>query len=149
MRRTAGLAFVKPAEEANRRGEHEHALRLAAAGALLAEDIDFEIVPELWSPAARAAFESRTQCALAGHTATVQFVAFSPDGTRVVTGSDDNTARLWDASTGAEIAVLRGHTDAVPAASFTPAQRAQYFLTPTPPLWCVERKLTPYPNDAK
>ena len=35
--------------------------------------------------------------------------AFSPDGKRVVTASDDNTARLWDAETGREIATLKGH----------------------------------------
>ena len=30
--------------------------------------------------------------------------AFSPDGARIVTASDDRTARIWDAATGAEIA---------------------------------------------
>ena len=33
--------------------------------------------------------------------------AFSPDGTRIVTASADGTARLWDAASGAEIAVLQ------------------------------------------
>ena len=32
-------------------------------------------------------------------------------GTRIVTASSDNTARLWDAATGVEIAVMRGHED--------------------------------------
>jgi hypothetical protein len=35
------------------------------------------------------------------------------DGSRIVTGSEDNTARLWDGRSGAEIAVLKGHTGAV------------------------------------
>jgi WD40 repeat protein len=40
----------------------------------------------------------------------VNSAAFSPDGTRVVTASDDKTARVWDATTGKLVAVLRGHT---------------------------------------
>ena len=33
------------------------------------------------------------------------------DGKRVVTASFDNTARIWDADSGKEIALLKGHTD--------------------------------------
>ena len=47
--------------------------------------------------------------------------AFSPDGARVVTASKDKTARLWDAATGKEVAVLRGHDDAVMSAALSPA----------------------------
>ena len=35
------------------------------------------------------------------HEGPVTSAAFSPDGTRIVTASDDSTARLWDAATGA------------------------------------------------
>ena len=44
--------------------------------------------------------------ALRGHEAhlRVRSAAFSPDGARIVTASDDRTARIWDAATGAEIA---------------------------------------------
>jgi WD40 repeat protein len=33
---------------------------------------------------------------LRGHKKSVVSVAFSPDGARILTASDDNTARIWD-----------------------------------------------------
>ncbi len=120
QRRIIGRAFVKPAEEAHARGEHDHALRLAAAGALLAEDIGLELVPELFAPMAKAITTNRTSRVFKGHMGTVTVTAFSPDGKRMVTGSYDDTCRVWDSATGAEIAVLEGHTGGVNAASFSP-----------------------------
>ena len=47
--------------------------------------------------------------------------AFSPDGKRIVTASEDKTARLWDAETGKQIGEpLKGHTDSVLSAAFSP-----------------------------
>jgi WD domain, G-beta repeat len=57
---------------------------------------------------------------LRGHTGIVGAVAFSSDGTRVLTGSFDNTARLWDAATGKAVAALAGHTASVGAVAFSP-----------------------------
>ena len=38
-------------------------------------------------------------------------MAFSPDGKRIASGSDDKTVRVWDASTGQPIGQpLTGHT---------------------------------------
>jgi WD40 repeat protein len=37
---------------------------------------------------------------LAGHADWVRAVAWSFDNTRIFTGSDDNSARIWDAATG-------------------------------------------------
>jgi WD40 repeat protein/serine/threonine protein kinase len=53
-------------------------------------------------------------------TGEVAGVAFSPDGTRIATGSGDRTARLWDARTGKQLLVLTGHTGWVTGVAFSP-----------------------------
>jgi WD40 repeat protein len=50
----------------------------------------------------------------------VKSATFSPDGSRIVTASQDGTARIWDAGTGKEIAALHGHESAVVSAVFSP-----------------------------
>jgi WD40 repeat protein len=45
--------------------------------------------------------------------------AFSPDGSRIVTASNDKTARIWDTASGKETAVLRGHDGTVSSAAFS------------------------------
>jgi WD40 repeat protein len=57
---------------------------------------------------------------LSGHTLSMRAVAYSPDGTRIVSGSSDGTLKLWDAGTGAELATLSGHTSAVNAVACSP-----------------------------
>jgi WD40 repeat protein len=64
-------------------------------------------------------FQIRERRIFSGHDAPVLSVAFSPDSTRIVTASDDKTARLWDAATGAQLALLKGH-DRVISAVFSP-----------------------------
>ena len=50
---------------------------------------------------------------LSGHGGNVLAVAYSPDGTRIVSGCYDNSIKIWDATSGAEIITLLGHTEAV------------------------------------
>ena len=57
---------------------------------------------------------------LTGHTDSVLNAVFSPDGTKVVTASDDSTAIIWDAATGTVLSTLTGHTDSVLNAVFSP-----------------------------
>ena len=40
---------------------------------------------------------------LTGHSREVTSVAYSPDGIRIISGSADNTVKVWDAATGKEV----------------------------------------------
>jgi hypothetical protein len=51
-------------------------------------------------------------------------VAFSPDGQRVISGSGDQTLRLWDARTGQALGEpWQGHSDGVWSVAFSPDGR--------------------------
>ncbi|CCA76377.1 related to WD40-repeat protein (notchless protein) [Serendipita indica DSM 11827] len=58
---------------------------------------------------------------LLGHQRSVTAVSFSPDGTRIVSGSWDRTIRQWDAETGQPLGEpLQGHEGEVMAIAFSP-----------------------------
>lgn len=64
---------------------------------------------------------------LTGHTNVINALAFSPDGRRLISGSADNTARIWDVSTAltglrnpVRAIVLEGHTEPIFAVAFAP-----------------------------
>jgi WD40 repeat protein len=57
---------------------------------------------------------------LNGHSGQINSIAFSRDGKTLVTASDDETARIWDARTGRSLAELRGHDGIVNSAAFAP-----------------------------
>ena len=48
------------------------------------------------------------ECPVAGHTGAVLSVAFSPEGTRVVSGSQDCLVNIWDTKTQAEVRIFVG-----------------------------------------
>ena len=57
---------------------------------------------------------------LRGHDSMINSVALSPDESKIISGSDDNTIRVWDASTGIEILTpLRGHDGSITSIAFS------------------------------
>ncbi len=58
--------------------------------------------------------------ALKGHAGPVWSVAFSPDGQRLASGSNDQTVKIWDSATGKELFALKGHAGCVYSVAFSP-----------------------------
>jgi WD40 repeat protein/class 3 adenylate cyclase/tRNA A-37 threonylcarbamoyl transferase component Bud32 len=56
---------------------------------------------------------------LRGHLQGVSSVVFSPDGHRIVTGSFDQTAKIWDVASGRELLTLKGHRDSILSVDFS------------------------------
>jgi WD40 repeat protein len=62
----------------------------------------------------------RLKALLKGHTDVIFSLAFSPDGKRLISGSADKTAILWDVERRALLHRLEGHRDFIFGVAFTP-----------------------------
>lgn len=83
------------------------ATRMAYVGTIVA------ILAVITRPPIAAAQPPGKPSLLKGHTHSVSSAGFTPNGKIVVTGSFDNTLKLWEAVTGRELRTLTGHTGQV------------------------------------
>ena len=64
---------------------------------------------------------SRCASTIPGHGEAILATQFSPrSSSRMVSGSGDNTARIWDCDTGTPVHTLKGHTSWVLAVGWSP-----------------------------
>ena len=57
---------------------------------------------------------------LTEHGSSITSLAYSPDGSTLVTGGKDDTVRFWDAATGIERTVLTGHGSSITSLAYSP-----------------------------
>jgi WD40 repeat protein len=69
-------------------------------------------IQKSWSP---------NTTSIEAHSLRVQSVAYSPDGQRIVSCSEDRSIKLWHARTGALLHVLEGHSARVCSVAYSPS----------------------------
>jgi WD40 repeat protein len=55
-----------------------------------------------------------------GHRDGLAALTFGPNGSRLASGGEDRTARIWDPATGGLLATCRGHASKINGAAFSP-----------------------------
>lgn len=90
---------------------------------LLATVMGFTLVASQIAPLSAQSVGSATPTQIGlqlGHSGDVTSIAISPDNRAILTGSTDNTVRLWDTDSGRELRQFIGHAGPVNAARFSP-----------------------------
>ena len=90
-----------------------NAMALSPDGKLLAVDTDYDVL----------LFDTETgvlRHRLTGHLCVIGCLAFSPDGKRLASGSEDWTIKLWDLEVGRATLTLTGHKGRIRDLAFSP-----------------------------
>ena len=98
--------------------QNESWLVESAAYGLLRERAEPRVKQALQQYDSRRPFECLCTCA--GHSDSVNAVAISPDGQTLVSGSDDNTIKVWNPHTRELRHTLIGHSESVNSLAISP-----------------------------
>jgi WD40 repeat protein len=79
-----------------------------------------KIEGEMWVPQLGGLAQAGALIRVLNHQDTVMSVAVSPDGKTIISGSGDNTVRVWDALTEAVPRTLQGHSGTVMSVAVSP-----------------------------
>jgi len=113
-----GQWIVTGSEDNTARLWHAATGKPAMAGDLTTEEADESAEPAT-DETDEPALVEKAPLILEGHSAGVTSVAFSPDGERVITGSRDRMAKLWELRGGDEILTLKKHAEEVTCVAFS------------------------------
>ena len=122
-RRALARDLAKGSADAIGEGNHDLALLLAeeAVNSTLAEDsYVHENAFEAMVASIKEAPPWLMNLPRQRHNGPVSSAAYSPDGASIVTASDDDTAKVWEAASGAELLTLSGHEGGVDSAAYSP-----------------------------
>ncbi|MCC3529531.1 MAG: AAA family ATPase, partial [Microcoleus sp. PH2017_22_RUC_O_B] len=112
MARSADILFSQ--------GRELDALMEGLRARVLVQRLKAEPSIELRGTLQQVVSEVRERNRLETHSSLVKSVSFSPDGKTLASGSDDETIKLWDITTGKEIRAIQGHKEWVQSVSFSP-----------------------------
>lgn len=94
--------------------------------------IDVDFSDSLIVPVKVLDFETGKELmTLNGHKYYVSTADFSPDGSRILTGSYDMTVKVWDALSGKELLSMNANNSSVDAANFSPDGKKIVSISPS------------------
>jgi WD40 repeat protein/serine/threonine protein kinase len=112
LRHTLYANTIQLAEASHREGNASH-----MAGLLTACPNDLRS----WEWYRMNHLQDQSRKTLRGHDGPIHSVGVNATGKYIVSGGADKTIRVWDPTTGAELATLRGHTDQVLCVAISPS----------------------------